>query len=59
MTGEPPQLHEVSRVLAQMSKIARQDIGGKPVVDFDEEYRTLDISDPFFAFFLRWGLTQV
>jgi hypothetical protein len=52
--GEVPQLHEITRVLDQMSKIAREQ-PGEPVVDFDSEYRTLYISDPFFAFFLRWG----
>jgi hypothetical protein len=55
LEGEPPQLHEITRVLVQMSKIARDQIVGEPVVDFDEAYRTLYISDPFFAFFLRWG----
>jgi hypothetical protein len=53
---EPPQLHEITSVLVQMSKIARDKIQGEAVVDFDEEYRTIHISDPFFAFFLRWGL---
>jgi len=38
-----------------MSKIAREKVAGEPVVDFDAPYRTLYISDPFFAFFLRWG----
>jgi hypothetical protein len=54
LRDEPPQLHEITRVLAQMSRIAREQ-PGEPVVDFDEPYRTLYISDPFFAFFLRWG----
>ena len=43
------------RVLQQMSKIAREKIEGEPVVDYDAELETLYISDPFFAYFLRWG----
>ena len=52
---EPPQRHEVTRVLEEMSKIAREKIEGEPVVDYDEELSTLYISEPFFAYFLRWG----
>lgn len=55
--GEPPQRHEVTRVLDEMTKIARDTIEGEPVVDYDEELETLHISDPFFAYFLRWGIT--
>jgi hypothetical protein len=28
---------------------------GEPVVEYDEELSTLHVSDPYFAFFLRWG----
>lgn len=55
LDGDLPQLHEVTRVLLAMSKIAREEIEGEPVVDYDDAYKTLHISDPFFAFFLRWG----
>jgi hypothetical protein len=55
LAGDLPQLHEVTRVLLAMSKIAREQLAGEPVVDYDEGYKTLHISDPFFAFFLRWG----
>jgi CBS domain-containing protein len=55
MASDPPQRHEVTRVLEEMSKIARDKIEGEPVVDYDEELSTLYISDPFFAYFLRWG----
>jgi hypothetical protein len=54
--GEPPQRHEVTRVLEEMTKIAREKMEGEPVVDYDEELETLHISDPFFAYFLRWGM---
>ena len=56
LAGDLPQLHEVTRVLLAMSKIAREQIEGEPVVDYDEDYKTLHISDPFFAFDLRWGI---
>jgi len=55
LDGDLPQLHEVTRVLVVMSKIAREKLEGEPVVDYDEDYQTLHISDPFFAFYLRWG----
>ena len=38
-----------------MAKIARDQIEGEPVVYYDEELSTLFISDPYFAYFLRWG----
>jgi hypothetical protein len=56
LAGDLPQLHEVTRVLLAMTKIAREQIAGEPVVDYDDEYKTLHISDPFFAFYLRWGI---
>jgi hypothetical protein len=52
---ELPQLHEVSRVLKHMSDIAASDQSSSPVIDFDEESKLLHITDPFFAFYLRWG----
>jgi len=55
LADEPPQRHEVTRVLVAMSKIARDQIEGEPVVDYDESYETLHLSDPFFAFYLKWG----
>ena len=54
IASEPPQRHEVTRVLEEMTKIAKK-VEGEPVVDYDEELSTLHISDPFFAFYLRWG----
>lgn len=55
MLSEAPQRHETVRVLDEMAKIAREKIQGEPVVDYDAELSTLFISDPFFAYFLRWG----
>jgi len=50
-----PQLHEVARVLRHMSSIAANDQSSTPVIDFEEEDKKLHITDPFFAFYLRWG----
>jgi hypothetical protein len=42
-----------------MTKIAREQIDGEPVVDYDSELATLYISDPYFAYWLRWGTHRV
>ncbi|MGW5012620.1 AAA family ATPase [Micromonospora chalcea] len=51
---EAPRGQEIARILDEMSKIARDQIDGEPVVDYDAKLTTLHISDPYFAFFLRW-----
>ncbi len=50
-----PQLHEVERVLKYMTTIASTDQSSSPVIDFDGADKRLHITDPFFAFYLRWG----
>lgn len=55
LASELPQRHEITRVLDQMTQIARQKVEGEPVLEYDEEFSTLHISDPYFAFYLRWG----
>jgi hypothetical protein len=55
LKSDAPAHHEVTRVLEKMAQIARDDIEGEPVVDYDDERNTLFISDPFFAYYLRWG----
>jgi len=55
ISSDVPQRHEVTRVLDEMAKIAKEQIEGEPVVDFDEELGKLFISDPYFAYYLRWG----
>ena len=50
-----PQLQEVARVLKHMASIAATDQSSTPVIDFEEEEKKLHITDPFFAFYLRWG----
>lgn len=50
-----PQLHEVARVLKHMASIAASDQSSTPVIDFEEADKKLHITDPFFAFYLRWS----
>lgn len=53
--SKPPQLQEVARVLKHMASIAASDQSSTPVIDFEEDDKKLHITDPFFAFYLRWG----
>lgn len=55
LADDPPQRHEVTRVLEEMAKIAKDQLEGEPVVDYDSALATLFISDPYFAYWLRWG----
>jgi hypothetical protein len=50
-----PQLQEVARVLKHMATIAASDQSSTPVIDFEEDEKKLHMTDPFFAFYLRWG----
>jgi hypothetical protein len=50
-----PQLHEVARVLKHMATIAASDQCSTPVLEFDDADKMLHVTDPFFAFYLRWG----
>jgi hypothetical protein len=52
---ELPQAHEISRVLEQMAKVSSLDESSVPVIDYEKDDRKLHVTDPFFAFFLRWG----
>lgn len=51
-----PQGHEITRVLAKMDEIAKEELHGEPVIDWDKENTRLYISDPFFAFYLKWAV---
>lgn len=55
LNGDLPQRHEVTNVLEQMTRIARDSIHGEPVLEYDNQYSTLYIADPFFAYFLKWA----
>lgn len=50
-----PEAHEVSRVLDHMATIQADQEASAPVLDWDKTSRRLHVTDPYFAFFLRWG----
>lgn len=56
---KPPEAHEISRVLEHMSNIASSDESSTPVLDWEKEDRILHITDPFFAYYLRWGISKI
>lgn len=41
-----------------MSEIASSDEASTPVIDWEKDDQELYITDPFFAFFLKWGVFQ-
>jgi hypothetical protein len=53
-----PAAHEVTRVLEKMAEIASSDEASTPVLDWEKSEQKLHITDPFFAFFLKWGLVS-
>jgi hypothetical protein len=53
--GVQPQRNQITQVLEKMSEIARTSIEGEPVVDWVPGDDVLHISDPYFAYYLRWG----
>lgn len=53
-----PRAHEVTRVLEKMAAIAAEDEASTPVLDWDRNEQVLHITDPFFAFFLKWGVER-
>jgi hypothetical protein len=38
-----------------MSKISTSDESSTPVIDWEKDDRLLHITDPFFAYYLKWG----
>jgi hypothetical protein len=52
-----PAAHEVTRVVEKMAEIASSDEASTPVLDWEKGDRKLHITDPFFAFFLKWGVS--
>lgn len=47
-----PQKNQITNALSNMSKIAKEEIEGEPVVEWMND--TLYITDPFLMFYLRW-----
>lgn len=53
-----PQGHEITRVLSKMDEIAKEELHGEPVIDWDKENTKLYVADPFFAFYLKWEIKK-
>lgn len=53
LKGKIPQKHEVTRTLAHMGKLAKEQ-EGEPAIDWMAEDETLYITDPFLLCFMRW-----
>jgi hypothetical protein len=51
-----PAAHEVTRVVEKMAEIASSDEASTPVLDWEKGDKKLHITDPVFAFFLKWGV---
>lgn len=66
LRDDAPQRHEYTRVLEQMSEIAKdmvwedehQRFIADPPLDYDQNLGKLHISDPFFAYQLRWTVRR-
>lgn len=54
-----PQGHEITRVLTKMDEIAKEELDGEPVIDWNKDNNQLYIADPFFAFYLKWAVRKV
>jgi hypothetical protein len=59
LTDDIPQAHEVTRVLEKMAQIASKEEMSVQVLDWDDEEQKLHITDPFFAFFLKWAKNHI
>lgn len=55
MDDDPPQKHEISRVLDKIAEISYTDASSTPVIDWQSDDDVLTITDPYFAFFLKWS----
>lgn len=55
LTDNIPQANEVTRVLEKIAEIASKDESSVAVIDWDADDQKLHITDPFFAFFLKWS----
>lgn len=55
MLDDSPKGNEITRVLAKMDEIAKT-LQGEPVIDWDKNDTRLFLSDPYFAFYLKWAI---
>ena len=55
LADDLPQHGEIARVLDNIAKISYTDTSSTPVIDWQKDDDILTITDPFFAFYLRWS----
>jgi hypothetical protein len=53
LLDDAPQKHEITSALKHLAKIS-QSIGNDSGIDWDDDERKIDISDPYLRFYLRW-----
>lgn len=53
--GTIPQKHEVVKALSQMTRIAKKEIEGEPILEWVQSDGKLYITDPFLLFFMKWS----
>ena len=58
LVDEAPQKHEITSALKHLARIS-QNIGNDAGIDWDEDGRRVDISDPYLRFYLRWQIRPV
>jgi hypothetical protein len=62
LAEESPQKHEITSALIHLSNISKdiaKDLGNDAGVDWDEDERKVDISDPYLRFYLRWHIRPI
>ncbi len=59
LVDDLPQHGEISRVLEKIAEISHTDSSSTPVIDWQKDDDLITITDPFFAFFLRWNQDEV
>ena len=45
----------LQNTVRNMDKLNRERMPGQMVIQWDEERQTLDVLDPYFAYYMRWG----
>lgn len=55
LADDLPQHGEIARVLEKIAEISYTDTSSAPVIDWQKDDDILTITDPFFAFYLRWS----
>lgn len=58
LSDDLPQHGEIARVLEKIAEISHMDTSSTPVIDWQKDDDILTITDPFFAFFLKWSTDE-